>query len=109
MLYAITNSHTRQCYLRQSLAWLSRGFTSKKNQCIYYASVLGMRTAVASNANPLQGSLFGDSKATNFEIKTSQKHNLDSNRNFSEKELTTDAELRPRKRKTTKANRIRNK
>lgn len=58
---------------------------------------------MAANPKPLQGSLFGDTKGTNSEAKSANQNTLNSSSEFSEKELTQDAQLRPRKRKKPKS------
>ena len=57
---------------------------------------------MAATADPLQGSLFGDAKILNSDSKDSQNNSQSSNQDFSDKELTADAQIRPRTGKGTK-------
>ena len=59
---------------------------------------------MAAKPKSLQGSLFGDAKTNDFEIRNSKTNAEDTNQELSEEELTHDAQLRPRKRKTRQAN-----
>ena len=59
---------------------------------------------MAAKPKSLQGSLFGDAKTNDFEIRNSKKNAEDTNQELSEEELTHDAQLRPRKRKTRQSN-----
>ncbi len=56
---------------------------------------------MAASAEPLQGNLFGDAKEINSNSKHSEANTLKASETFSDKELTKDAELRPRQRKAT--------
>ncbi|WP_320666776.1 DNA mismatch repair protein MutS [Prochlorococcus sp. MIT 1307] len=56
---------------------------------------------MAADVEPLQGSLFGDAKAVSIDSKYSPSNNLKSSDDFSDEELTKDAQLRPRKAKST--------
>ena len=58
---------------------------------------------MAANPQPLQGSLFGDAKANEFETKPSKVNKQSTSQDLSEEELTQDAQLRPRKRKVRKS------
>ena len=59
---------------------------------------------MAAKPKSLQGSLFGDAKTNDFEIRNSKTNAEDTNQELSEEELTHDAQLRPRKRKTRQSN-----
>ena len=58
---------------------------------------------MAAKPKSLQGSLFGDAKTNDFEIRNSKTNAEDTNQELSEEELTHDAQLRPRKRKARQA------
>jgi len=51
---------------------------------------------MAANAEPLQGSLFGDAKESNFNSKPAPTHKLEQSQDLTDQELTKDAQLRPR-------------
>ena len=59
---------------------------------------------MAAKPKSLQGSLFGDAKTNDFEIRNSKTNAEDTNQELSEEELTNDAQLRPRKSKTRQSN-----
>ena len=58
---------------------------------------------MASNPKPLQGSLFGDAVEVSFTPKSLETTEPKPNENFSDKDLTQDAQLRPRARKKSKS------